>query len=86
MDRFGPRRLMLAGMLLITTSMAASAMMQSIWQLNLFWGGLSGLGTGVASAVLGATVANRWFTQRRGLVMGIFGAATSAGQLIFRCV
>lgn len=83
MDRFGPRRLMLAGMLLITASMAASAMMQSIWQLNLFWGGLSGLGTGVASAVLGATVANRWFVQRRGLVMGIFGAATSAGQLIF---
>ncbi len=83
MDRFGPRRLMLAGMLLISVSMAASAIMQSQWQLNLFWGGLSGLGTGVASAVLGATVANRWFVQRRGLVMGVFGAATSAGQLIF---
>jgi predicted MFS family arabinose efflux permease len=28
-------------------------------------------------------VANRWFVARRGLVLGIFGAATSAGQLIF---
>lgn len=83
MDRFGPRRLMLGGMLLISAAMAASAFMQSVWQLNLFWGALSGLGTGVASAVLGATVANRWFVQRRGLVMGVFGAATSAGQLIF---
>jgi sugar phosphate permease len=41
------------------------------------------IGTGVASAVLGATVATRWFTTRRGLVLGLFGAATSAGQMIF---
>lgn len=50
---------------------------------NPFWGALSGIGTGVASAVLGATVANRWFFTRRGLITGIFGAATSAGQLAF---
>jgi sugar phosphate permease len=28
-------------------------------------------------------VANRWFVARRGLVLGLFGAASSAGQLIF---
>jgi predicted MFS family arabinose efflux permease len=63
--------------------MAASARMQSVAELDLFWGLFSGLGTGVASAVLGAAVANRWFVARRGLVVGIFGAATSAGQLLF---
>jgi predicted MFS family arabinose efflux permease len=83
MDRFGPRMLMLAGMLLVSLSMAMSAFMHEIWQMNAFWGALSGIGTGVASAVLGATVANRWFVQKRGIVTGIFGAATSAGQLIF---
>jgi sugar phosphate permease len=83
MDRFGPRQLMLAGMLVVTASMVASGMMHEIWQLNLFWGATSGIGTGVASAVLGATVANRWFFTRRGLITGIFGAATSAGQLVF---
>jgi sugar phosphate permease len=31
--------------------------------------------------VLGATVANRWFVERCGLVLGVFGAA-SAGQLV----
>src|SRR3712207_7255819 len=45
-------------------------------------GVLSGLGTGVVAPVLGATVANRWFVERRGLVLGIFGAAASAGQLV----
>lgn len=83
MDRFGPRGVLLVGMVLIAASTALGAMMRDLWQLNLFWGALSGLGTGVAASVLGATVATRWFVERRGLVMGLFGAATSAGQLIF---
>jgi MFS family permease len=82
-DRMGPRRVMLAGLTLIGLAMLASAGMNAPWQLLLFWGGLSGLGTGLVSSVMGATVANRWFVARRGLVVGIFGAATSAGQLIF---
>jgi predicted MFS family arabinose efflux permease len=32
---------------------------------------------------LGPAVANRWFVARRGLVIGIFGASLSAGQLVF---
>src|SRR6185503_14727409 len=83
MDRFGPRLVVLGGLVLIAASMAASAIMTQLWQLNLFWGALSGIGTGVAASVLGATIANRWFVARRGLVLGIFGAATSAGQLVF---
>jgi MFS family permease len=47
------------------------------------WGVVSGIGTGMAATVLGATVANRWFAEKRGLVTGIFGGATSAGQLLF---
>jgi predicted MFS family arabinose efflux permease len=32
---------------------------------------------------LGATVVNRWFTERRGLAMGILTASNATGQLIF---
>jgi MFS family permease len=83
MDRFGPRRVMVVGLLLICISGATIATMHSLWQLNLLWGVESGSGTGIVGSVLGATVANRWFVARRGLVLGMFGAATSAGQLIF---
>jgi sugar phosphate permease len=83
MDLYGPRRLMLAGMVLTALSSAVTAAMTAIWQFTAVWGALGGLGTGAAAAVLGAAVANRWFVRRRGLVMGIFGASTSAGQLIF---
>ena len=82
MDRFGPKRLTLAGLAIIGTSTLAGATVTELWQLNLFWGVLSGIGTGIVAPVLGATVANRWFVERRGLVLGIFGAAASAGQLI----
>ncbi|UBV45398.1 MFS transporter (plasmid) [Deinococcus taeanensis] len=83
MDRFGPRRVTAGGLLLIALSFAGSALIHTAWQLHLIWGLLSGLGTGIVGSVLGATVANRWFVTRRGLVMGLFGAAGSAGQLIF---
>jgi len=33
--------------------------------------------------VMGSTVANRWFSRHRGLALGILGAATSAGQIVF---
>jgi sugar phosphate permease len=83
MDRFGPRRLMVVGLLLVGAGLIASARITTVWQLHLFWGALSGIGAGLMATVLGATVATRWFVARRGLVVGLFGAATSAGQLIF---
>ncbi len=82
-DRFGPRWLTAIALLLISISMAASAFIQTPWQLALLWGGVSGVGTGIISGVLGATVAMRWFVAQRGLVIGMFGASTSAGQLLF---
>ena len=82
-DRSGPRALMLGGLVLMVLSMVASALMREPWQMLLFWGGISGLGTGLVGAVTGTAVANRWFYARRGLVLGVFGAASSAGQLIF---
>ncbi|MCL4533594.1 MAG: MFS transporter, partial [Bacteroidetes bacterium] len=83
MDRSGPRRLMLFGLLLAGSSTAASAAISELWQLDLLWGLVSGIGTGVTASVLGVAVATRWFVARRGLVMGLFGAASSAGQLVF---
>src|SRR5262249_16290642 len=53
------------------------------WQLMLLWGVLVGTGTGVTSMVLAAIVANRWFDERRGLVMGALSAANATGQLVF---
>ncbi|MDH4115757.1 MAG: MFS transporter [Acidimicrobiia bacterium] len=83
MRRFGLRRTTIAALAVSAVSMFMSARSQSLGSLAFWFGLVSGLGSGMIAGPLGATVANRWFVNRRGLVTGIFGAATSAGLLAF---
>jgi len=81
--RFGLRRIMIVAACFIATAMALAATVTQLWQLFLLWGLLLGCGTGLTALVLGAMVASRWFTQHRGLAVGLFAASTATGQLIF---
>ncbi|ONG51793.1 MFS transporter [Pseudoroseomonas deserti] len=83
MNHFGLRRVVTVALLMIGGGLAASALMTEHWQLLLLWGGVVGLGTGMTALVLGATVATRWFVQRRGLVVGLMTASNATGQLVF---
>ena len=74
---------MLLSLVVTGTALIATSLVREIWQLTLFFGLLSGLGTGLVASVLGPTVATRWFVRNRGFVTGILGASTSTGQLIF---
>src|SRR5919202_3939852 len=76
-DRFGPRKVMLGGLVLIALGLGPMLALTSLWQLYLLWGLITGLGTGAVSSVLGTTVADRWFNKHRGLIIGLFGAASS---------
>src|SRR5205814_561854 len=58
-DRFGPRKVMLGGLVLIALGLGPMLALTSLWQLYLLWGLITGLGTGAVSAVLGTTVADR---------------------------
>ena len=83
MNRFGVHRVVTGALLLIAAGYTASLAMTSLWQLVLFWGVVVGFGTGMVAMVLGATVATRWFTARRGLAMGVLAASMATGQLVF---
>ncbi len=83
MDRWGLRRVVLSAVALLGASVALTTQMQNEWQFTLLWGVLVGTGTGVTSMVLAAIIANRWFDERRGLVLGILSAANATGQLVF---
>jgi MFS family permease len=83
MERFGVRRVMLFALGCITLGVGLTTLMNQAWQLDLLWGVIVGIGTGSMISVLAATVANRWFVKRRGLVIGILTATGATGQLIF---
>ena len=75
MDRFGIRRVV-AGALLRhrRSARGLTVCMTRAWQLVLCWGVLVGLGSGSMALAFAATVTNRWFVERRGLVTGILTA------------
>lgn len=83
MGRIGVKNVVLLSLVLTGASLIAASFSREIWQLTLLFGLLSGLGTGLVASVLGPTVATRWFVKDRGLVVGVFGASNSAGQLLF---
>ncbi|MFI8425919.1 MFS transporter [Streptomyces sp. NPDC085479] len=83
MDRFGIRRVVAAALSVIALGSLLTVWMTAAWQLVLYWGILVGLGSGSMALAFAATVTNRWFTARRGLVTGILTAAGASGQLVF---
>ncbi|WP_329563864.1 MFS transporter [Streptomyces uncialis] len=83
MDRFGVRRVVATSLTVIAVGSGATVWMTEPWQLVLGWGLLVGLGAGSMALAFAATIANRWFTARRGLVTGLLTAAAASGQLIF---
>jgi sugar phosphate permease len=82
-SRFGLRRIMVTAACFIAGAMLLATRVTQLWQLFVLWGLVLGCGTGLTALVLGAVVANRWFTTNRGLVVGLFAASTATGQLIF---
>jgi sugar phosphate permease len=83
MDRLGVRATIVTSLALVAVGVALTPLMTAPWQLVLLWGVVVGTGTGMTALVLGATVVNRWFSEQRGLVMGMLTASTATGQLLF---
>jgi len=83
MDRSGPRIVAITAVSLLSLGALATTTMTQVWQLDLYWGLLVGMGAGGVAMVLVGSVVNRWFVARRGLVTGLLGAANSTGQIIF---
>ncbi|MEQ1740017.1 MAG: MFS transporter [Methyloglobulus sp.] len=83
MDVYGVKAITVFMIVLVTLGAGSSVLMQQPWQLYLLWGVIIGAGSGGTSMIMGSAVVNRWFHERRGLALGILGAAFSSGQLIF---
>ena len=83
MDRFTVRKVVMGALTTVSTGAFLTTLINAPWQLVATWGVIVGIGTGSMALVFAATVANRWFVQRRGLVIGALTAASATGQLIF---
>lgn len=83
MERFGIRRVVMSALTAVSIGSALTMFMSAPWQLIALWGFVVGASTGAMALVFAATVANRWFVQKRGIVIGMLTASSATGQLIF---
>ena len=82
-ERSGLRRTIAVALVMVSSGVALTPLMWEPWQLVLLWGVVVGSGSGVTALVLASIIASRWFSSRRGLVMGVLTASTATGQLVF---
>ena len=83
MQRFGIRRTIMIALAVMAAGVALTNRMTEPWQLYASWGLLVGVAAGSMATVLGATIVQRWFASRRGLMMGVLTASAATGQLVF---
>jgi MFS family permease len=80
-DRYGPRPVLASGTVLIGLGYALMSTCSSIAELYLYFGVIIGTGMGPAFVVTSAT-ASKWFSRRRGLMLGIVLAGPGLGRVI----
>jgi MFS family permease len=80
-DRFGSRRLAVAGMILTGLGLMAASAARSLWEVYAAYGLGVGLGVGCAYVpAIGAV--QRWFVRRRGFASGLAVSGIGVGTLV----
>lgn len=80
-DKLGPRVVGIVCSILFASGLLLMSRTNSIWQLFLFYGVLVGIGIGGFWAPILSPIA-RWFTARRGMMMGIVTSGIGIGTLV----
>jgi len=80
-DRFGSRRLAVAGMILTGLGLAAASLARNLTEVYAAYGLGVGLGVGCAYVPAIGTV-QRWFVRRRGLASGLAVSGIGVGTLV----
>ena len=83
-DKYGPRPVLLYGVLILVIGSALTPFVTSSWGLILTMGVMTAIGAGACSfSVLLGAAAQRMPTESRGVASGIINAGGSIGQFVF---
>ncbi len=82
LDRYGPRRMMPLGALILGLALAASSQINALWQLYLTFGVMAALGVSMLQSVPNTVVISNWFVRNRGTAIGLALSGSGLGQLV----
>ena len=80
-DRFGPRRVMLAGAVLVGLACATGSQITTVWQLYLVVGVITAAGVCAVTWVPSGALVAQWFAHRQASMLGIVFSGMGVGVL-----
>ena len=81
-DRFGPKRVIIIGSLILGAGLALCSLTQTWWQFYIFFSAITAMGLGATGWVPNITIIQHWFKEKRGLPIGIVSSGIGIGILI----
>jgi sugar phosphate permease len=82
-DRYGPRRIMLAGIIVLVMGCAAMFFVHALWSFLLAWGVLVGGGFSLGATFITDRAIINWFVKKSGIAISIkFAIQSLAGLLL----
>lgn len=82
LDRFGPKKIVGAGCVLLAAGLVLSSRIQSLWEFYIFFGLVSALGLSFMGMVPHVVLISEWFSSRRASALGVVYAGTGVGILL----
>lgn len=82
-DRFGTGKVFLLGALFLGGGLAACSLIQSHWQLYLFYGLITAIGVGATGWIPSIRIVQQWFQGKLGLPIGVISAGVGIGILLY---
>jgi len=82
-DRYGPRKVIAIGVLILSTGLMLCALIQSLLQFFLFYGVIVGVGITSIGIVSYSAIIAHWFEKKRGLASGIAVSGMGLGTFLF---
>jgi MFS family permease len=83
LDRFGPRKVIPLGSILIALGLAACSRISSPYQLYVFFGIIASIGACSTSWIPNTTIIAKWFVRKRGMAVGIVMCGSGMAVLVF---
>jgi MFS family permease len=80
-DRFGPRKMLMAGSIILSFATIASGWIEEVWHLYLFVGIFGAIGICNLGWVPHSVLISNWFVERRGTMVGIAFSGMGIGIL-----
>jgi len=81
-DRYGPRKTLAIGGLIMGAGALTTSLLNQAWTLYITFGLMIGIGVGTSYAPTASTV-SRWFVEKKGVAVGIVVSGLGLGTLVF---